>query len=353
MQVMRPKISIIVPVYNVQNYLVQCLESVLHQTLEEIEVICVDDGSRDNSSKILQEYKEKDKRITVITQENQGLSGARNAALKYVTSEYVMYLDSDDWIDLETCEVAYKEIINENADIVMWSYVREFKERSLEKHIFAEERIIFEGKEVKEKLHRRFIGLLGEELSWPENAEAIVTAWGKLYKTSLIKENNIMFVDTKKIGTEDALFNLFVYGYAGKVVFLNRYFNHYRKDNMSSLTFHYKAQLFQQWNTLFDIMQSYIEENNLSQEYRIALENRIALSILGLGLNLIGSSLSYGEKHKEIKKIISSERYREAYKNLEIKYFPMHWKVFYGCAKYNNALGVYILLLCIRKVIGN
>ena len=93
---MMPKVSVIIPVYNVEKYLKQCLDSVVNQTLKDIEIICVNDGSTDNSLEILEEYAQKDNRIIIISQENQGQSVARNIALEKATGEYVGFVDSDD-----------------------------------------------------------------------------------------------------------------------------------------------------------------------------------------------------------------------------------------------------------------
>ena len=95
------KVSVIVPVYNVEKYLKQCLDSIVDQTLEDLEIVLVDDGSVDSSGTICDEYAKKDTRIRVIHKENGGLSDARNAGLKYVTSPYVGFIDSDDYIDLD------------------------------------------------------------------------------------------------------------------------------------------------------------------------------------------------------------------------------------------------------------
>ncbi len=103
-----PKISVIIPVYNTESYLRECLDSALNQTLKEIEVICTNDGSTDNSLKILQEYAKKDSRITVIDQENQGVSIARNNALKIAKGKYIHFLDSDDYLDLNAYEKLYQ-----------------------------------------------------------------------------------------------------------------------------------------------------------------------------------------------------------------------------------------------------
>ena len=109
---MNPKITIIVPVYKVEAFLHDCLNSLIAQTFSEWQAICVDDGSPDNCGKILDEYALKDNRIKVIHQENKGLSEARNAAYKYISTPYTMFLDSDDMLHHQTLELLYKRITN-------------------------------------------------------------------------------------------------------------------------------------------------------------------------------------------------------------------------------------------------
>ena len=115
-----PKVSVIIPVYNVEQYLRECLDSVVNQTLKEIEIICVDDGSTDNSLEILKEYAKKDKRITVIVQKNLHAGVARNAGLTVAKGEYIHFLDSDDWLDKNTYEDLYNLIKSKNVSLVLF-----------------------------------------------------------------------------------------------------------------------------------------------------------------------------------------------------------------------------------------
>ena len=117
---MHPKISVIIPIYNVEKYLRRCLDSIKNQTFKDWQAICVDDGTPDNSGKIAEEYAASDKRFVVVHKENGGLSDARNVGMKYVTGDYVMYLDSDDFIHPQTMEIAYFLIRKNKTDIVSW-----------------------------------------------------------------------------------------------------------------------------------------------------------------------------------------------------------------------------------------
>lgn len=122
-----PAISIIIPVYNVEKYLRRCLDSVLNQTFQDWQAICVNDGSPDNSAEILEEYARRDKRFVVVTKENGGLSDARNAGMAVATGDYVMYLDSDDFIHPQTMEIAYSLAQRDGSDIVSFTYDRIYR----------------------------------------------------------------------------------------------------------------------------------------------------------------------------------------------------------------------------------
>lgn len=345
-------ISIIIPVYNAERYLKKCLDSVTGQTYKTIEIICINDGSTDGSLSILKEYQQKDDRIVIIDKQNEGASIARNVALEVIRGEYLLFVDSDDWIELNTCKKALQVLSDENADLVMWPYVKEFSARSEKKEIFKEEKIVFESECVK-SLHRRLFGLSGKELRSPENADALCTIWGKLYKTSYIKENDISFFDIKKIGSfEDGLFNIEVFQQLKKVVYINDYLYHYRKDNEQSVTTVYKQNFVEQRRCLFSWMREYIRVKECDEKYLLCLNNRIVFSVLDIGLNLLTSDIPKKQQKKELKAYVSSLEYRKAIKNFQFKYLKMHWKLFYWCAKHKNIVGLYMLLRCIKKIIG-
>ena len=350
---MEYKISVIVPVYNSEKYLSSCLDSIVNQTYENLEIICINDGSVDGSLEILDFYQNQDSRIKVITQINKGPSGARNRGLVEVTGHYIMFVDADDWIDLNCCEIALKKSIKYNADVVLWPYIKEFFGYSRINMIFSKDIIIYLHKDVERKLHRRFFGLLNEELKHPEDADSLVTAWGKLYKAHLVKNKETRFIDTKLIGSaEDAWFNIQVFSSVKQAVFTSEIFYHYRKYYNASFTTKYRPDLFDQWQYLFDLMRKYIKDNKLHSIYSQSLDNRIRFSIIGLGLNVLSANASIFAKLKAIRKILSNKQYRSIYKNISLKYLPIHWKVFFFFATKKFSFGVYLLLFIISKKIG-
>lgn len=133
------KISIIIPVYNVAKYLRKCLESVINQTYQNLEIIVIDDGSTDGCDKICDEYAKKDNRIRVIHQPNKGLSEARNSGLKVMTGEFVGFVDSDDWIEPNFYELLEKRMREKNADIVMMGYYCVYKDKILKCRLFPDD----------------------------------------------------------------------------------------------------------------------------------------------------------------------------------------------------------------------
>lgn len=343
-------ISIVIPVYNVSAYLRQCLESIINQSYSHLEIIVVNDGSTDDSLSICEEYQIKDSRIKLINQENKGLSGARNRGIDTATGDYILFIDSDDWIHLDTCQLLIDNVKKINTDVVLFSYVKEFSNYSEEKFILDGDLIFYE--QESGKIHRRIIGLYEEELAHPENADTMVTAWGKLYKTEIIKNNKIYFTDCKMIGTEDMLFNAYCFKYVKSISNLHHCLYHYRKNNQSSLTSVYKTNLYNQWHTLYATVGAFLEKEQLGFQFQQALKNRISLGIIGMGLNELYANKSLYTKYVRLKKMLNDKRYREAVKELPLNYFPIYWKLFFFFAKNRMALPLLFMLMAIKKIIN-
>ena len=170
------QISIIVPVYNVEKYLSRCIDSILNQTFDDFELILIDDGSPDHSGSICDDYAKKDNRILVIHKENGGLSDARNAGINIASGEYIMFVDSDDYISKDMCEILYQRIIKDKSDMALCSVIGVNEEgEEIEKGTFIVDDRLLEEKD-------KFLGL-GEA-----NACAYIVAWNKLFKKFLWKD---------------------------------------------------------------------------------------------------------------------------------------------------------------------
>ena len=174
------KISIIIPVYNVEEYLPKCLDSVINQTLKDIEIICINDCSTDNSLEILENYVKKDSRIIVLNQEkNQGQGAARNRGLQIASGEYVGFVDSDDWVENDYFEKLYNAAIKYNADIATVNMLKH-KKYYKKYNVFHKKYLLKSDIQEKIKLYS-------------DKKKYFFYAINKIFKTSIIKDNNINF----------------------------------------------------------------------------------------------------------------------------------------------------------------
>lgn len=346
-------ISVIIPAYNAEAFLNKTLDSVCAQTYRDLEIIVVNDASTDGTAAVIDRCAAMDSRIRVVHKQiNEGVSYARNDALDLASGEYLLFVDGDDWIDPETCQRAMDSMAQHGADLVMWSYIREVGGESRPKQIFDNDRI-FGADEVREQLYRRMAGACGKELARPENADALCTVWGKLYRRDLIERHHIRFPDIRKTGTfEDGLFNLEALAHVKKAVFLDEYFYHYRRSLAGSLSTVYKADLPQRWKYLFSLIRTHIQQNGLGPDFSQALSNRIALSLISLGINEAENPNGTRAVVRGLKHLIRDEEYRSALRNLDLSPMPIHWKGYFLCAKLGCAWGLYGLLLVIQKIRG-
>lgn len=342
------KISIIIPAYNVQDYISQCLENLINQTYKNLEIIIVNDGSNDNTSNIINEFANIDKRIVIINQENQGLSESRNNAMNIATGNYIMFVDADDWIEKDTCEICYNVIKTENADLILFSYIREYKDRSLIKSQFDMPKIVFEEDDVKYKLQRRIFGPYEEyEISHPEKLDCLSTAWGKLYKSDIIKK--YAFKSFKEIGAtcEDVFFNIEILADVHKAVFIDKNMYHYRKYNVNSLSKLVDPNVYQKWKTAYVCLKKIIKEKNYDNTYSYALNNRFSINLIGIGLRIVSSADRFKVKYNMLKSVLNDETYVNTISTLKYKKMAFHWRFFYWNAKHKNILMILFLLKCI------
>lgn len=213
------EITIILPVYNVEKYLRQCLDSIIDQTFKDFECICVNDGSTDSSLSILQEYANKDKRFKIINNTNKGSSVSRNIGIKNTNTKYLTFIDSDDWVTENNLEVLYNKIEETNADIVRASYKFYFQEKNSYKSAKIREIHKINSNSNIERLYKGYAGAF---------------VWAKIYKTSLIKDNNIWFYEG--FTAEDCPFSALAYLYSKKISFISDELLFYRKHNLSVTT---------------------------------------------------------------------------------------------------------------------
>lgn len=230
-----PKFSIIIPVYNVEKYIKKCIDSVINQEYQDFEIILVNDGSKDKSGEICNEYEKIDNRVTVIHEKNSGVSTARNIGINNANGTYIIFLDSDDSLKEEAL-TKLNNIIeeNRNIDCILFNM-----DNRLQNKIYKED-----------ELTQLIIKLI--------ITEKINPPWNKIYKRSIIKEKNILFDNNIQIG-EDLLFSITYFSYAKDVYVLNEELYNYTIDNDNSLTRKYKENKYNQLMYVDGELKKYLE----------------------------------------------------------------------------------------------
>ena len=262
------KVSVIIPVYKVAKFLPKCLESLCAQTLKDIEIICVDDGAPDESPAILDDWAEKDKRIHVIHQKNQGVSAARNTGLEKAKGLYVAFVDADDWVDEHYCERLYQQAIKKKADIacgfaVYWKW---------------------KNKKSSSKFVNALTYLYPERvLETPLEKQGVVCScavWGKIYRRDFILNGSLSF--PKKIPYEDLYFNFLAVALAGKIALVPKAYYYYRQTpNSFSKQTRFSFGLVKS----IDLIREKLEKLPLSQEDRQTYQHQLmAFQIWNMGI---------------------------------------------------------------------
>lgn len=297
------KISIIIPVYNTEKYLSKAIESVLNQTFSDFEIIIINDGSEDNSGKIADCYSMNHEKIKVIHKDNEGLGYARNTGLKYANGDYILFLDSDDYIDKYTLEKVYNKAKNTNSDITVFNMrkVRECDGSVIEEQFLNlnDEIVDMKSIGINEYFKNYFFPYIhGHE------------ACNKLYKSELIKKSQVLFDKNDYICSEDLLFNLKLIPYIQTIASINESFYNYVQRENSLMNTPYRNNLNYRFTNLINTFYEYI-----NQFKDIDLENEISI----LSYNLLNAIL-YNESEKYGNKIRVYLR--------ELKYTNKNSKIF-------------------------
>lgn len=214
------KISVLMPIYNTEQYLRQALNSAVNQTMKNIEIICVNDGSTDSTKNILDEYASKDKRIKIVNKKNTGYGNTMNIAIEKSQGEYLTILEPDDFIELTMCDDLYNIAMKYDLDVV----------KSNQYHHYNDNK--------KDKFIDFYDGFVYKKVFCPQNEIVFFTAGistvGTLYKRSFIMNNNIRYTETPRAAFQDTAFNFKVSFYAKKMMIVPEAYYHYRQDNDNS-----------------------------------------------------------------------------------------------------------------------
>ena len=296
------KISVIMPVYKVEDYVAKAIESILTQTFTEFEFLIVDDGTPDRSGKICDEFAEKDSRIHVIHKENGGAPSARNTAIDIAKGKYVYFLDSDDWAEPEMLADMYALAEKNEAHLVVCGYFIDtyYGDRYISEKIFVDDRIYTDARAFREESYRYF------------DRNMLYTPWNKLYRMDLIKNHKLRFPDTL---WDDFPFNLSYLAHVERVVFSTNAYYHFIRARAESETSAYRADMYEKREEEQGWMEALYKEWDVDNEgTKEMVARRYIERMIGCIANVTSSkcTLTGKERRTAICKMLHNPRVDQA-----------------------------------------
>lgn len=333
-----PKVSVIVPVYNTEKYLEQCITSITSQTLREIEIIIVDDGSKEECAVFCDSLAKTDDRIRVIHKENAGQGFARNTGIEAASGEYIGFVDSDDYIKPQMYDTLYNTALKTNADLVVSgiSFVggNTFRKSGeyQEKHYFDNE-TLFEKDDIKKLL----LGVVGALPHEPDDSRYGVSIWKNLFKRSVITDNKLEFLSERKVMSEDAIFMIDFIKCINKAVGIHGAFYCYRRND-ESFSKSYRSDRFLMVQCFITEIENHIKDVCKIEEYSLYL-NRL---IQGYGRILCSQEIMHAKENgikyssllERLKMICKSQMISEALKDYPWYRLPKKQAAFAFAMKY-------------------
>lgn len=300
------KISIIIPVYNVEKYLPRCLESVLNQTYKDIEVILVNDGSKDKSLNICNQYAKKDSRITVVDKVNEGVSVARNAGLAAATGDYIGFVDADDWIEPYMYESMLNTVEKYKCNIAFCNFSKDTKYARYYKRIKVKKNVL--GK--LDIINELIANMIGLDDILPKYNYVMGCIWRCIYNREFLNKYSLRFEPGLSI-MEDLVFNVQSLIYCDKVCIDHGFYYHYMKNKSSSLhTYNEKM-----WNDnvkVHNMLENILRDADLDEHLRNRLDSRyIAMAACAVGNEVYRGNAKLKQRIFVAKYIMNDEKLKE------------------------------------------
>lgn len=329
------KVSIIVPVYNVEKYIERCLKSLVNQTLKEIEILIINDNTPDNSMSICEEYAKNDDRIKIYSKENEGLGLTRNYGIERATGEYIAFVDSDDYVSENMCEVLYNTAKKHDADIVYGGIYYDDNNGNIKKKECVTKETIWEGEKVKSLL-LDFIATKPEE---PLDTIMEVSVWKALFKKSIFDKYNIRFVSERQFISEDVIFDIDFFMKSNYIVAIPECVYYYCV-NPNSLSKVFRTDRFKKVKILYDEIIRKLTKYYTKDEIQLRTDRFLIARARFNAKKIIKHRKILGKKEtkKAIKEIVEDEELRKIFNRYPISKLPKKY-----------ALVAYIMK---RKLIG-
>lgn len=336
-----PKVSVIAPVYGVEKYIQEFMDSVLSQTYTDFELIVVDDGSPDNCPYILDDYAGRDNRVKVIHQKNSGVAIARNTGIHAATGDYVYIVDSDDWLQPTALEVLVRDALNTGADVIMGDCMTQTPTGKARMYQFSK-KFYTADPEILAGIQQYVLCQKFSPYYSAKSSSGYAAPWGKMIKRSLIRDNNIEFDPYVKGLFDDGLFSLEVYEHMKSFYYGMEYIYNYR-INDQSITQKFKPKEIETMRLGFERVEDFIRDNH--REERLQLPYychvvRFLIYRLYLYFFNPNSGKTYQETKIELLETIKSEPFHTAIYHSKMKYFVRNHQLVLACMRLHFVIGM-------------
>lgn len=312
-------ISVIVPIYNVENYLKRCIESIQKQTYSNLEIILVDDGSPDACPKMCDEMSTQDSRIKVMHKENAGQGLARNDGLKIATGEYVTFVDSDDWISEDHIENLYNALVENQADVALGNHTRVSADGQMNPRMLTLEEGVYEKDRVVNEI---LISLIGADVHSSQDVLINSSVSMNLYRMDIIRKNNICFISERYAVAEDFYFNVDYFHFANRVVFTKEKGYFYFK-NYESTCEKYNPKRFERTLNYYNVITQKVDSYGLKEKVENRIERSFLMKLRVAIRHIVLSDLKRKEKFRQIKEILENDTVKSVLNKYPIEtYIP-------------------------------
>lgn len=339
----KPKITVIVPVYNNEMYLKQCVDSVTSQTLKEIEILLIDDGSNDKSRILCDEYAKLDSRIRVIHKKNEGLGLTRNRGMAEARGEYFTFLDSDDFVATDLYERLYSQAKKWNADSCVCGVTRVFSGNRIPWKMKLDKEVYI-GQEIQQDLLYKVIG------SSPSATEESVLGYSMcsgIYKLDIVKRNNMKFYSEREYKLEDVLFKIEYFSYMNSFTYIEDPSYFYR-SNENSLTKKYRSDVINA------TLKSYNKEFELLEELGVKegklYATRMLLSDLRGAMRMIAAGNSFSDTRREFINLLKKSDVIEVISTYPYHQLPIAKRIWCSLLVYKKCTLLTIIMKLLAKI---
>lgn len=318
-----PLISIVIPVYNAARTIEKCVKSLISQTFNDLEILLVNNGSTDNSLDVCQKLVEKDSRIKIINIAEKGVSVARNKGLEAASGKYISFVDADDWIDSNVCELFAN--LNAEHDYELFCYSAQYhkKKKTTISYLFNKD-IELLSQNQKEELQIKVFAPQAPIFSYKMNTRFAGSAWGKFYKREILLKNNLRF-STETIISEDVLFNTLSLDYFHRIGYTKQCFYHYEQSEYSAQN-RYRPNSDKYFIFIIEKIQEWLRNTAKDQRFVDAANCLFVHYLFGIlkeDLFHRDNKISLKKRYAGLKKLLCQEKYSDLLKMTDDNYFSL------------------------------